>query len=126
MTGARIAVTAVASGVGFLVGFYAGIFGLLSTVGLDRFEGWQFPIATVPAGGLLSAVSATLASGLARRVWGSALIGSLTGAAVITVGLLVFDGDFGVAIGLGGIVVVTTTTVAVTRSARASAGPAVG
>lgn len=109
--------TVAATAVAFVVGFYAGIFTLLSTVGLDQFEGWQFPIATVPAGSVLAAVVAAATSGSARRVWPSALIASLVAATVVTIGLLVFDGDFGVAIGLGGAVVVAATTVATIRSA---------
>lgn len=122
MSRKRMVLTVVATAIAFVVGFYAGIFALLSTVGLDQFEGWQFPIATVPTGGVFAAVMAAVASGSARRVWASALTGSLVAAAVVTIGLLVFDGDFGVAIGVGGAVVVATTTTATIRSAASNDG----
>ena len=62
MTGKRLVGLIFATAVGFVVGFYAGFFALLSTVGLDEFEGWQFELSTVPAAGLIAGIAAIAAS----------------------------------------------------------------
>jgi hypothetical protein len=111
MTPARLVALVVAAAVGFVVGFYAGFFALLSIVGLDEFQGWQFPVATVPSGGLGAGLAATAASPSPRR-WSVVVTTSVVVAGAMAGGLIVAGGDYAVAIGFGGLVVVAATAIA--------------
>lgn len=118
MTGKRLVGLVIATAVGFVVGFYAGLFALLSTVGLDEFEGWQFELSTVPAAGLIAGIAAIAALPHRQRVWRAVIATSLLSALAVAVGLLLIDGDFGIAMGVGGPLVVGATVLAAWAAAR--------
>lgn len=121
MTWPRAISLVLAGMVGFVAGFYLGLFLLLSAVGLDEFAGWQFPLTTLPVGGILAGLAIVAISPFPRRMWRPVLGAAVTTALLVAVGLLVFDGDFGVAILLGGTLVVGTTvtvSVAIARGTR--------
>jgi Na+/H+-dicarboxylate symporter len=118
MTVKRLVGVTAATAVGFVVGFYAGFFLLLSTVGLDEFEGWQFEISTVPAAGLVAGIAAVAASADRQRIWRRVIATSILTALAVAVGLLLLDGDFGVAMGVGGPLVVGTTVLAAWSAVR--------
>jgi hypothetical protein len=118
MTVKRLVGVVVATAVGFVVGFYAGFFLLLSTVGLDEFEGWQFEISTLPAAGLVAGMAAVAASPERHRIWRRVIATSIATALVVAGGLLLIDGDFGVAMGVGGPLVVGSTVLAARSAVR--------
>jgi hypothetical protein len=118
MTVKRLVGVTAATALGFVIGFYAGFFLLLSTVGLDEFEGWQFEISTVPAAGLVAGIAAVATSPDRQRIWRRVLATSILTAVAVGVGLLLLDGDFGVAMGVGGPLVVGTTVLAAWSAVR--------
>ncbi len=108
---ARIFGSTLAGAVGYVVGFYAGFFLLLSTWGLDTDE-LAFVVIAGGLGVLFAAVSIALTVSRARR-WRALL--SAIGLGVILVPLsLVFDAD-PVGMALGGLAVATLTS-ALTRT----------
>ena len=122
MSAGRAVGVAAAGAAGWIVGFYLGIFLVLSTVGLDDFEGWHFELATVSIGAVGAALAAALAGrrGLAAlpRAVGAALVAAIAAIG----GLRVIDGDFAVAIIGGGLVVVVAVAISVVYAGKAS-GP---
>lgn len=98
----------VVSAAGFVIGFYAGFFALLSTVGFDRFEGWHFVTATLPLGGLLAALGAMAVTSRSLAVAVTGLLVAVAVAAVVEL----TNGDFGSAFGVGGPIVVASVCVA--------------
>ncbi len=118
MSGTRVVVAIVLSAAGFVVGFYLGIFMLLSIVGLDDFEGWQFELATIPVGSIVAGLGAAVAAPRTGRVVGTALGAAAVAAAVSTPVLFALDGDFAVAIILGGVVAVIATVAATVGASR--------
>lgn len=108
MSAGRTLLVALAAAAGFAVGFYSGALLLLTIVGLDEFEGWQFVVATLPLGGLTAGVGAAVAAPETGRIWGRVLGGSLLAALVIVGGVGLVEGDFGIAFVGGGLVVVAT------------------
>lgn len=112
MTATRTAGVAAAAALGFGVGFYLGVFVLLSMVGLDDFQGWQFPLATVPTGSLVGGAAAAAAA--PGRPWAAVLTATLAAGVVVTGIVFLVDGDFAVAFLLG------AATVAVAASVAAS------
>lgn len=90
------------------VGFYAGLFLLLTFVGLDA-EGVAFGVATVGGAGLLAGVAASVVGGVDRsRGVGYALGGAVLGAVFGSI-VDVLDGD---AVWAGAVALVTATSVA--------------
>ncbi|MFP3913845.1 MAG: hypothetical protein ACLFWM_03150 [Actinomycetota bacterium] len=117
MTVVRTVLVALAATVGFVVGFYAGVVALLSVVGLDGFRGWQFPLATLPAGGVVGGLAAGLAT--PGRPWRSVLAAALAGALLVMGLVYLIDADFGVAIISGAAAVAAAASVtAGARSGR--------
>lgn len=112
MTVKRLIGVTATTAIGFVIGFYAGFFVLLSTVGLDGFEGWQFEISTVPAAGVVAGMAAVAASPARQRIWRRVMVTSILTALAVAVGLRLSEGDFGVAMGVGGPLVVGTTVLA--------------
>jgi hypothetical protein len=119
MSTGRVVAVALAAAVAFVVGFYAGFAALLSVVTFDDFRAWQFTVSTLPSGGMLAGVAAALAAPApARRVLGRTVGAALAAALAVVIVLLAVDGDFGVAIGVGGAAVVTASTVATVASVK--------
>lgn len=116
MTAGRTAGVAAAAAVGFGVGFYLGVFLLLSLVGLDEFQGWQFPLATVPTGGLVGGAAAAAVT--PGRPWLAVVSAAVVAGAVVTGIVYVVDGDFGVAFLLGAAAVAVAGTVAGRKANR--------
>lgn len=114
MTPIRVIFVVLATTAGFVVGFYAGLIMLLSIVGIDDFQGWQFELATVPTGGLCAGLVAAGASPSTQRIWVRVVTATLMAALAATGVLNVIGGDFGIAIGLGGLIVVVAATVTAT------------
>lgn len=123
MRGARLVGVVVATGIGFVIGFYAGFFVLLSTVGLDEFEGWQFELTTMPAAGLVAGLAAVAASPDRQRIWRPVVVTSIVTGLITTGVLLLIDGDFGIAMGVGGPIVVGSTVLAAWNSHRNQTKP---
>lgn len=109
MTTGRTVMAVIAAGLGFVAGFYAGVFALLSVVGFGDLAGWQFPVATVPTGSLVAAAGASLPARHTGRAFRRAFVGAVVAAAVATAIVLRVDGDFGLAIGLGGSLALAAT-----------------
>lgn len=118
MTVKRLIGLVVATGVGFVIGFYTGFFILLSTVGLDEFEGWQFEVSTMPAAGLVAGIAAVAASPDRQRIWRRVIATAILTALTVAFGLVLFDGDFGIAMGVGGPLVVGATVLAARTGIR--------
>ncbi|HSJ35670.1 MAG TPA: hypothetical protein VLB85_11515 [Acidimicrobiia bacterium] len=122
MTTIRKIVLVLATGIGFVIGFYAGFFTLLSLVGLNEFEGWQFELSTVPAAGIAAGLGAVAAAPHRQAIWRPTITTSILTALAVTGVLLLIEGDFGVAMGLGGPIVVGATVLAALRAVRSSDG----
>lgn len=110
--GRAIAVAAVAA-LGFGVGFYLGVFALLSLVGLDDFQGWQFPLATIPTGSLVGGAAA--AATTPGRPWAAVLVATLVAGVMVTGIVFLVDGDFAVAFLLGAAAVAAAASVVASR-----------
>lgn len=106
---ARIAGSALAGGIGFLVGFYAGLFLILSIWGLEA-AGVTFVVFTGGLGSIVAgaAIAWTVASG---RKWPAFLTTVGLGIVLIAASLL-FDAD-AAAHGIGGLVVVVVASILV-------------
>lgn len=104
LSGGRLASLFALAALGFAVGFYLGIFLLLSVVGFASLQGWQFLLTTLPTGGLVAGASAAALSGGRTRL----LVVAVTSAVLTALCLMVVDGDFVVAIVWGEVVVVTS------------------
>lgn len=101
MSGGRIALVALAGAAGFAVGFYAGVFLVLSLVGFSEFEAWQFELSTLPLAGLISGVGIAIASPETGRIWVRVLAAALVAAVAMILLVRRMNGDFGLAFGLG-------------------------
>lgn len=102
----------VAGVAGWVIGFYMGVFVVLSLVGWNEFAGWQFLAATIPGGALGASLGASLAHPDTRRSAPVVFGAGLAAAALTALALQIIDGDYGVAILGGGAVVVGTIVVA--------------
>ncbi len=106
---ARIAGSALAGGIGFVVGFYAGFFLILSIWGLEA-AGATFVVFTGVLGSIVAgaAIAWTVAS---VRKWPAFL--TTVGLGIVLIGAsLLFDAD-AAAHGIGGLVVVVVTSILV-------------
>lgn len=109
--GRMLGITAAAAA-GWVIGFYLGVFVVLSLVGWNEFAGWQFIAATIPGGALGGSLGASLAHS-DPRASGPVVFGTgLVAAALAAVALQVIDGDYAVAILGGGAAVVGAIVVA--------------
>lgn len=115
----RTALVALASAVTYLVGFYVGFFVLLSIVSLEGFEGWQFPLVTVPAGALLAGAAASLTSPDPGRVWWPVGITTVLAGFAWVLVVYAIDGGFEASLIAGGIVCVVAATAAAVVAHRA-------
>lgn len=116
---ARLAGIGVATGVGWAVGFYLGVFAVLSLVGWSEAAGWQFLLATISGGAVGASTGAMLAHPDTGAAAPAVLGAGLLAGAVALVALQIIGGDFAVAILGGGATVVTAT---VTASALTASG----
>jgi hypothetical protein len=108
----RLAGVLLAAAAGWVAGFYAAIFLILSLIGLDDFEGWQFELGTALLGTLGAALAAHLASRSRRSE--RRPFGRVAGVLAVTLALGAFllDPDFAAAILGGGAVAVIVLTAA--------------
>jgi hypothetical protein len=118
LSGRRLTLVAVVSGVCFAAGFYLGVYALFALAGLSDLHGWLFLVVTVPLGGLLAGLGAAAAGPSTRTLLGPAVASSFLTALVVTAGLVVFDADFALAISIGGILSLAAATVTVAATAR--------
>jgi hypothetical protein len=108
-TVARVAGSALAGAIGFVVGFYAGFFLILSIWGLEA-AGVTFVVFTGVLGSIVAgaAIAWTVASG---RKWSAFL--TTVGLGIVLIGVsFLFDAD-AAAHGIGGLIVVMVTSILV-------------
>lgn len=101
--------TLAAGAVGFAIGFYVGLFVILSIWGLDA-EGVWYPVSTLAGGSLVAGLgAAATVSPMARRV---RALGTALAVGALALGvILAVDGDFE-ALWIAGLVVAVSSTVA--------------
>lgn len=112
----RVAGSAVAGAIGFVLGFYVGVFAVLSIWGLDAESVW-YPVLTTSLGSLFAGGGIALTVRRTRRL--AAIVTALALGALLVMVVVGIDAGLAVA-AVGGLTLVVVTA-AVTRAGSGNA-----